>query len=245
MSADHPFLNLPTPLRIKRIHDLLVAYYGEPTWRNPLPAIDELISTILSQNTNDQNRDRAFLGLRQRFHSWEEVRDAPIENLIEAIRSAGLARQKAPRIQDILRAITEERGKIELDFLRELPAQQALQWLQQFNGIGPKTAAIVLLFSLNKPAFPVDTHILRVTKRLGLIPTNSTAEKAHLILANFFEPVHYGTDHLNIIRLGREICQARKPKCEICPLKEECQYFQNNPPQLNNTRSRKNSSTDR
>lgn len=243
MTTSHPSLNKPIPLRAKRIHDLLVAYYGEPTWRNPLPAVDELISTILSQNTNDQNRDRAFLQLRQRFHSWEEVRDAPIEELIAAIRPAGLARQKAPRIQNVLRAITEERGEIELDFLRELPAQRALQWLQQFNGIGPKTAAIVLLFSLNKPAFPVDTHILRVTKRLGLIPTNTTAEKAHLLLADIFEPVHYGIDHLNIIRLGRDICQARKPKCGICPLKEECDYFQKNPPQRYNTHSRKNSST--
>ncbi len=243
MSEDQISLNNPTPVRAKRIHELLVAYYGEPTWRNPLPAVDELISTILSQNTNDQNRDRAFHQLRQRFHSWEEVRDAPIEDLIAAIRSAGLARQKAPRIQNVLRAITDQRGQIELDFLRELPSQQALEWLQQFNGVGPKTAAIVLLFSLNKPAFPVDTHILRVTKRLGLIPPNTTAEQAHLILADAFEPMHYGTDHLNIIRLGREICQARKPKCEICPLKGECVYFQNNPPQLNNTRSLKNSST--
>jgi endonuclease-3 len=243
LSEDQISLNNPTQVRAKRIHELLVAYYGEPTWRNPLPAVDELISTILSQNTNDQNRDRAFHQLRQRFHSWEEVRDAPIEDLIAAIRSAGLARQKAPRIQNVLRAITDQRGQIELDFLRELPSQQALEWLQQFNGVGPKTAAIVLLFSLNKPAFPVDTHILRVTKRLGLIPPNTTAEQAHLILADAFEPMHYGTDHLNIIRLGREICQARKPKCEICPLKGECVYFQNNPPQLNNTRSLKNSST--
>ncbi|MGB9640807.1 MAG: endonuclease III domain-containing protein [Anaerolineales bacterium] len=243
MSEERSSFRNPPPRRAKRIHDLLVAYYGEPTWRNPLPAVDELISTILSQNTNDQNRDRAFHGLRQRFHSWEEVRDAPIEDLITAIRPAGLARQKAPRIQNVLRAITDQRGQIELDFLNDLPAQQALQWLQQFNGVGPKTASIVLLFSLNKPAFPVDTHILRVTKRLGLIPPNTTAEQAHLILADAFEPTHYGTDHLNIIRLGREICQARKPKCEICPLREECEYFQNNPPQPNNTRSRKNSST--
>ncbi len=236
--------NEATLQRAKRIHQLLVEYYGEPTWRNPLPPVDELISTILSQNTNDQNRDRAFTQLRQRFHSWEAVRDAPTEEVIEAIRSAGLARQKAPRIQHVLRAITDQRGQIELDFLRELPAERALQWLRQFNGVGPKTAAIVLLFSLEKPAFPVDTHILRVTKRLGLLPPSTTAEQAHTILAAAFEPAHFDTDHLNIIRLGREICQARKPKCVICPLQSECEFFQKNPTQPYNTLSRKNSSTD-
>lgn len=243
MSAVSQTPNEATQQRAKRIHQLLVGFYGEPTWRNPLSPVDELISTILSQNTNDQNRDRAFTQLRQRFHSWEAVRDAPTEEVIEAIRSAGLARQKAPRIQHVLRAITDQRGQIELDFLRELPPERALQWLQQFNGVGPKTAAIVLLFSLEKPAFPVDTHILRVTKRLGLLPPATTAEQAHTILAAAFEPAHYGTDHLNIIRLGREICQARKPKCVICPLQSECEFFQNNPPQPNNTLSRKNSST--
>ncbi len=213
-------------LHASRIHLLLLNYFGKPDWHHPLPAVDELISTILSQNTNDQNRDRAFTQLRSQFNTWEEVRDAPTEKVIAAIRSAGLAQRKAPRIQQVLRSITDQRGKIELDFLKELPPEQASQWLQQFNGVGPKTAAIVLLFTLNQPAFPVDTHIQRVTKRLGLIPPSTTAEQAHRILAETFEPNDYGVDHLNLISLGREICQARKPKCEICPLQNECEYFQ-------------------
>ncbi len=211
--------------RARQIHKVLFDFYGEPTWRNPLPPLDELVSTILSQNTNDGNRDRAFESLRQRFPSWEAVRDAPTEEVIAAIRSAGLAQQKAPRIQAVLRAITQERGKLELDFLREMEAPEAQSWLQQFNGIGPKTAAIVLLFSLGKPAFPVDTHIHRVTRRLGLIPAQANAEQAHQILARLFEPEVYAPVHLNIIRLGREVCQARKPKCEIGPLQKDCAYF--------------------
>ncbi|MGB9673325.1 MAG: endonuclease III domain-containing protein [Anaerolineales bacterium] len=212
--------------RAKRIHAILLGQFGEPSWRNPQPPVDELISTILSQNTNDQNRDRAFLQLKQRFDSWEAVRDAPLEDIIQAIRPAGLAQQKAPRIQNVLRAITDQRGKIELDFLASMAHPRALEWLQQFNGVGPKTAAIVLLFAFGKPAFPVDTHILRVSKRLGLIPTNTSAEQAHRILADIFAPENYAVDHLNLIRLGREICQARKPNCAICPLQAECEYFQ-------------------
>ncbi len=209
----------------QRVTQKLYQQYGEPRWRNPLPPIDELISTILSQNTNDGNRDRAFEALRQRFPTWEAVRDAPVQDVVEAIRSAGLAQQKGPRIQAVLRSITEQRGSLDLDFLHDFDAQEALRWLRQFKGVGPKTAAIVVLFSLNKPAFPVDTHIHRVTRRLGLIPDSASAEQAHELLAKHFEAKDYASIHLNIIRLGREICQARKPKCPICPLKEECAYY--------------------
>ncbi|GAB4477491.1 MAG: endonuclease III [Anaerolineales bacterium] len=210
----------------QRVVRKLFQEYGEPHWREPLPPLDELISTILSQNTNDGNRDRAFASLRKRFPSWEAVRDAPSSEVIAAIRSAGLAEQKGPRIQAVLRSISEQRGRLDLDFLKEWEAEKALQWLRQFKGVGPKTAAIVVLFSLNKPAFPVDTHIHRVTRRLGLIPESASAEQAHHLLAEIFAPQDYASVHLNIIRLGREICQARKPKCPICPLREECQYYQ-------------------
>jgi len=209
----------------QRITQKLYQKYGEPHWRQPLPPLDELISTILSQNTNDGNRDRAFESLRQRFPTWEAVRDAPLAEVIDAIRMAGLAQQKAPRIQAVLRAITEQRGRLDLDFLRERDAEEALRWLRQFKGVGPKTAAIVVLFSLNKPAFPVDTHIHRVTRRLGLIPNSASAEQAHQLLGELFEASEYASAHLNIIRLGREICQARKPKCPICPLQDECAYY--------------------
>ena len=206
------------------IHQKLLEVYGEPIWRNPLPAIDELVSTILSQNTNDVNRDRGFNALRAKLPAWEAVRDAKVEDVIAAIKPAGLANQKGPRIQQVLRAITEERGSLNLDFLAGLPIEEARAWLTKFNGVGPKTAAIVLCFSLNMPAFPVDTHIYRVSGRLGLRPEKMTVEQAHPYLESIFPPKTYYAGHLNLIRLGREICGARKPNCSECPIIKLCDY---------------------
>lgn len=210
-----------------KIHRHLIDFYGEPTWRNPLPPLDELISTILSQNTNDVNRDRAFDSLRAAFPTWEEVREAPESEVIEAIRPAGLANQKGPRIQKVLRAITAERGELDLSFLEAYSVEEAMDWLLKFKGVGPKTASIVLLFSLGKPAFPVDTHVHRLSGRLGLRPENMSADQAHENLAAQFPPETYYAAHLNLIRLGREICHARKPQCELCPLQDLCDYYQN------------------
>ncbi len=202
----------------------MIEVFGEPVWRTPLPAIDELVSTILSQNTNDVNRDRGFNALRAKFPTWEEVRDANPEEVIEAIRPAGLANQKGPRIQQVLRSITEERGSLNLDFLAGLPIEEARAWLTKFNGVGPKTAAIVLCFSLNMPAFPVDTHIYRVSGRIGLRPEKMTVEQAHPHLESVFPPETYYAAHLNLIRLGREVCGARKPNCPQCPIRKLCDY---------------------
>jgi len=210
--------------RALQVHHRLLEFYGQPTWRNPLPPLDELVSTILSQNTNDVNRDRAFDSLRCRFPTWEAVRDAEPEAIISAIRLAGLANQKGPRIQAVLKSITAERGSLDLSFLENLPLDEAHDWLTRFKGVGPKTAAIVLLFSLGRPAFPVDTHIYRVSGRIGLQPEKMTVEDAHPHLENIFPPETYYTAHLNIIRLGREICSARKPDCGNCPLQEMCDY---------------------
>jgi endonuclease-3 len=211
--------------RALAVHQRLLEVFGEPVWRNPLPPVDELVSTILSQNTNDLNRDRAFEGLRRRFPTWESVRDAPRRSVIAAIRPAGLANQKGPRLQQVLREITAQRGRLELDFLRRLPPDEARQWLLQFKGVGPKTASIVMLFSLDMPAFPVDTHIHRVSGRLGLRPPGATAEQAHDSLAPLFPPEAYKAAHLNLIRLGREICQARRPACDRCPITSWCDYY--------------------
>ena len=210
--------------RARKIHNKLQEVFGNPTWRSPLAGIDELVSTILSQNTNDINRDRAFASLRAKFPTWETVRDARRADVIRAIRSAGLANQKGPRIQQVLRAITKERGSLNLDFLAHLRVDEARRWLMQFKGVGPKTAAIVLLFSLGRPAFPVDTHIYRVTGRIGLRPVKMTVEKAHQHLAKLFPPETYYAAHLNLIRLGREVCQARKPLCPKCPVIKLCEY---------------------
>jgi endonuclease-3 len=213
--------------KAEAIYQRLVDFYGVPDWRGPLQPMDELISTILSQNTNDRNRDVAFNALRRRFPTWEEVRDADVQEVVDAIRPAGLANSKGPRIQAVLRQIAQERGSLDLNFLREMPPAEAHAWLMRFNGVGPKTAAIVLVFALGMPAFPVDTHVHRVTTRLGLTPARMNAEQAHPHLAGLFRPETYGPAHLNIIRLGREICHARGPNCAACPLTGLCEYYKN------------------
>jgi endonuclease III len=207
-----------------KIHATLLAAYGDPVWRNPLPALDELVSTILSQSTNDLNRDRAYEALRARFATWAEVRDAPSAAVIDAIRPAGLANQKGPRIQAVLRAITAERGALDLEFLRAWSVAEARAWLTQHKGVGPKTAAIVLLFSLGLPAFPVDTHVHRVTGRLGLRPDALSADDSHAYFEALLPPAAFYAAHLNLIRHGREACHARKPACGQCVLLSLCPY---------------------
>jgi endonuclease-3 len=152
------------------------------------------------------------------------VRDAAPDSVVNAIRLAGLANQKGPRIQQVLREITRERGALDLDFLKDLPLEEARRWLMQFKGVGPKTAAIVLLFSLGRPAFPVDTHIYRVSGRVGLRPEKMTVEEAHRHLEKLFPPETFYAAHLNLIRLGREVCAARRPACGRCPLRDLCNY---------------------
>jgi len=210
----------------ERVAELLTELYGYPTWRPGQVPVDELVDTILSQNTNDTNRDRAFQLLRARFPTWEAVRDAPQEEVIAAVRAAGLANQKGPRIQAALRLLTEQRGAITLDFLRDMEVSEAKAWLTSIHGIGPKTAAIILLFGFGKPAFPVDTHVHRVTQRLGLIDPTTNAERAHEELEAIIPPEDYLPAHLNLIRHGRQICHARRPACEICPLTAYCEYYQ-------------------
>jgi endonuclease-3 len=187
--------------------------------------ISELVSTILSQNTNDVNRDRAFQTLRERLPTWEAVRDAPVDEVKETIRTAGLANHKGPAIVRALQHISEQRGTLSLDFLSELPVDEAKAWLTAINGVGPKTAAIVLLFSLGMPAFPVDTHVHRVSKRLGLIGPKVTREQAHVVLEGAMPAETYYAFHLNLIRHGRQVCNARKPLCQACALREVCDYY--------------------
>lgn len=208
-----------------QVHGAWLAAYGEPLWRQHLPPVDELVCTILSQNTSDLNRDRGFDALRERFATWEAVLVADVEEIKEVIRPAGLANQKAPRIQHALRRIMLERGELSLDFLAEMPLNEAQDWLVRIKGIGPKTAAIILLFAFNRPAFPVDTHVHRITKRLGLIGSRVSAEKAHKLLADIGQPDTFYAFHLNAIRHGREVCQARQPKCEQCVVRTYCNYY--------------------
>ncbi len=210
--------------RLDRVEKVLDAWYGVPDWHEYLPAVDELVCTILSQNTNDINRDKAFVKLKETFSSWEEVRDADPEAVKEAIRIAGLANQKGPNIQAALQYITEEHGEIDLDWLKEKTPEETMNWLTQMKGVGLKTASIVMVFSLDMPAFPVDTHVYRVTGRLDLRPQKMNIDNAHRWFMTSNRPESFGSLHLNIISLGRDFCQARKPKCRTCPVESICQY---------------------
>ena len=211
---------------VLEIHQLLLDEYGKRPQNPDVDPLSEMVNTILSQNTNDRNRDIAFQQLRARFPTWEAVRDAPLDDIINAIRPAGLAPTKGPHIQAALRQITEEQGALSLDFLDEMPLEEARKWLLGLNGVGPKTAAIVLLFSLGRPAFPVDTHVHRITRRLGLIPQKTSREKAHTLLEALVPVELYWNFHLNVIAHGRQVCHARNPKCDACALQSYCDYYQ-------------------
>lgn len=192
--------------------------YGRP---QPMPSHDplaELVLTVLSQNTADTNSGRAFVQMMRLYPSWDAIAAAPLDELVTTIQSGGLARQKAPRIQAILRAVAERSPGWDLSFLETMPLEEARAWLRALPGVGPKTAACVLLFSLGRPALPVDTHVERVSKRLGLIPAKATAEQAHDLLEALVDPTDYYRFHMLLIKHGRRICAARKPACDRCPI---------------------------
>ena len=212
--------------KCKVVFQILVDNYGRPEWKQSLPPVDELVCTILSQSTSDINRDKGFTALTERFPDWQTVMDAPEDQVIDAIRPAGLANQKGPRIQAALRTIHEQQGTIELDFLDDMTLPAAKSWLTRLKGVGPKTAAILLLFTFGRPAFPVDTHVHRITRRVGLIGPRVTAAKAHDILEEMGDSETFYPFHINLIRHGREICLARNPKCAVCPLRDDCDYYQ-------------------
>ncbi len=203
----------------------LTEVYGELDWSRNQDGMDELISCILSQSTNDTNRDRAFARLKERFPSWDAVRFAALDDLIDAVRPAGLANQKAPRIQSALEVIFEKAGEYSIDFLNDLPLDEAKAWLVSLKGIGPKTAAIVLCFAYGRPAFPVDTHIYRVSKRIGFLPEKLSADDAHPVMEAIAPPEDYYQFHIQLIQHGRDTCHARKPVCGRCAISEACDFF--------------------
>ena len=186
------------------------------------PVLDALVRTILSQNTSDANSLAGFDELKRRFNDWDAVRRAPVARIARAIRTAGLANQKAPRIKAILKRIHAERGEMSLEFLQAMPANEAVDYLTALDGVGPKTAACVLLFACRKPVLPVDTHVHRVCHRLGLIGRRTGAEKAHEELARLVKAEQVLEFHVLLIRHGRAVCTARRPDCEACSLLELC-----------------------
>lgn len=213
---------MTTPLQPKEVIERLSALYGRPELVPSGDPVAELVLTILSQNTSDQNSGRAFIQLLRRYRSWDEVMLARTDELATVIAVGGLARQKAPRIQAVLRAVAERSPTWELEFLAELPLEEARQWLRSLPGVGPKTAACVLLFALGRPAMPVDTHVERVAKRLGIVPEQTSTAAAHDLLEALVEPGDYYAFHMCLIKHGRRVCTARSPRCRECPLADRC-----------------------
>lgn len=211
-----------TPPSAASVLERLRPQYGELHWRPHGDAVSELVLTILSQHTNDTLSGKAFARLLEEFPSWEAVADAPAEQIAEAIRAGGLARQKAPRIKAVLERIRAERGHHDLSFLGSLPLEEAKAWLRALPGVGPKTAACVLMFALGRPALPVDTHVYRVSRRLGLLGPKVTEAKAHELLEARVPPADVYAFHVALIKHGRYTCTAQRPKCGECPLNDVC-----------------------
>ncbi len=211
--------------KVRRIASLLEGNYGAPSRKERSDPVEILIQTILSQNTNDRNRDQAYQRLKTRFLDWEDVLRARTRMVIQAIRPGGLAEQKARRIREILQWIKEREGKLTLSFLKKMDSDEVKKTLGDLKGIGPKTVHCLLLFGMGREAFPVDTHILRTGKCFGFIPERMSAEKAHQWMAPLIPNKKSLSLHLNLIRFGREICRAKNPRCEICFLSKECIFL--------------------
>jgi endonuclease-3 len=201
---------------------LLDQAYGRPVWTPRFPPVDELVYTVLSQNTADINTDRTFAALKARFLTWGAVRDAPVAQIERAIALGGLAATKAPRIKAILAALSPAHGEPDLGVLERLSDGDAAAYLRGLPGVGPKTAACVLLFTLGRPLMPVDTHVHRVAGRLGLIGSRLTAEQAHPVLTALAGPDDVYAAHVDLVRHGRRVCHARRPACGSCPLAGIC-----------------------
>lgn len=207
---------------IIRLMETLSREYGPVEWKRRYDPAFELVYTILSQHTSDTNSERAFDNLLHTFESLEAIAYAPVNEIEQAIRTGGLSKRKAPTIKFILRSILDDLGSFDLSFLSEMSLNDAKKWLKTLPGVGPKTAAIILCFSMGMPAMPVDTHIYRVSKRLGLIDSYVTPEKAHDILESMVSPEDVFAFHMYLIRHGRQICKARLPQCNRCVISMEC-----------------------
>ena len=208
--------------KVRKITLALEKQYGIPRREGPENPLDILIETILSQNTNDQNRDKAYQRLKNRFPHWEDVLKGKIKSIVSAIRPGGLAEQKARRIHEVLHWIKDREGRLSLSFLKKMDSEEIGKTMGPLKGIGPKTIHCLLLFGLRREAFPVDTHVLRIGKRLGFIPEWMDAEKAHQWAVPFIPKGKSLSLHLNLIRFGRSVCKAKNPSCMTCFLNKEC-----------------------
>lgn len=211
--------------KIRDINQKLKDFYGGPEPPQDQSGIDYLVETILSQNTNDINRDKAFKQLKEKYETWEEVENAEREELIDTIRVAGLGPTKAERIQEALRIVREDQGDYDLEFIGDMSVEDGKAWLTEIPGIGPKTAAIILCFYFRKPVMPVDTHVHRISKRLGLVPEDASRTKAHEILEEKVPDDIKYEFHRLLIDHGREHCKARNPTCGEGPIPEYCKFY--------------------
>lgn len=206
----------------RRVVALLEERYGVPRRKEVIPPLDCLILTVLSQSTSDLNRDRAFASLKKAFPTWQCVMEANVGDVEKAIRVGGLSNQKSARIQEILRWVKERFGELSLDCLKRMKPVEAIDTFTQVKGIGVKTVSVVLLFSCGKDVFPVDTHVHRICKRLNLVPQSASAEKTHLLMASLVPKGKAYSFHVNLLKLGRQICRPSKPGCDICSLGKLC-----------------------
>lgn len=219
-----PQLIIATQIAV--VYERLRKLYGVPERKPCSDPVGQLVATILSQNTSDVNTERAYASLTQTFTTWSDVMTAPSVAVIEAVRSGGLAKQKSKYIQQTLRRIYQARGDFDLSWLATLPVGEARKWLTSLPGVGNKTASIVLLFCFGRPAFPVDTHVHRVTRRLGLAPASASPDQVMRVMEEYTPPAWFHALHLNLIRHGREICKARSPQCQSCILSDICDCYQ-------------------
>jgi len=204
--------------KVSQVLSLLITEYGDRRWQADENPIDVLIRTILSQNTSDRNSDRAFESLQDSFGGWDSVADASVSEIAGVIRAGGLSEVKARYIKGVLGEIRRKLGKLDLEFLRQMPMGEARDWLMDLPGVGMKTASCVLIFSLGMPALPVDTHVFRVAKRLGLVEPSASVEKAHKQLANVVSLEDVYRFHVLLIEHGRKVCKAQRPRCGECIL---------------------------
>jgi endonuclease III len=211
--------------RARAVDKILASTYGEKKQTRKTNPTSELILTILSQNTNDINRDRAFRSLKERYPTWADIASAKTANIAKAIRVGGLSSIKSKRIKKILSQISERSSDYKLLFLKKMSDKEVFDYLMSFTGVGPKTASCVLLFSLGRQAMPVDTHVHRVGQRLGFIPPDLKAEKAHQWFLDLKLPFDMYQFHLNLIQHGRMLCRPSNPKCDICPIRRYCLYY--------------------
>jgi len=218
-----PVDDSPQAEAVVLLHERLRERFGEPRPESHQPPLDELVFTILSQNTTDTNRDRAWAGLWKRFDSWEEIAAARLDSIAAAIKVGGLHKVKAKRIRGILRQVIEERGSLGLDDLRELGMEQARRELSSYKGVGDKSVNCILLFSLGLPAFPVDTHVHRIFRRLGILESKDLGKANRAAQPLVPDEIAYPL-HMNVIRYGREVCHAQRPECWDCNIVDLCGY---------------------